>query len=576
MKIKDAVENQRDLLFDKSRKQGATYIILGSFILYWLVSPGSMFLLGSRKEDLVDNGSEIVEGSVVGSEESLFYKLLYMINALPLYLQPRVFKKHCFLQNLEMDAAFRGDTTNIGFGKGFRTTANLVDEAAQIDPKLAGWIIENIADTAPCSIFNSTTGPWGGSHPYSKMMKENQDRVIVLDWTDNPEQSEGLYRSPKEGMIEIFDVEYYRKRYPGKFDHILPGTTISIDEVKDTYPFVVDGGVSNWGCKRSVWVDNDEKRPGRTKRGMAQNLYRIETGSTEIFFDYELIVKLREKIKKPDYCGDVSYERSEKDDLENIRFEFGGKDTPLYWWGSLSNRRPNQNHNYTIGCDISKGTGASNSVAGIYDTNTNEVCGLYVNPYIKISDFAEKVVAICYWVGGTSPALLNWEINNSPEFLDRLKELGYYNLYVNRDTSLRKTKLSNKYGWHSTGGIDGTKRSVLNELSAALSESLLPKSRFTPCRIYDNQLVNELESYINYEGKVDVGPVALQTETSGAKASHGDRVIAVSLALLAAKSQAKADESVMRHIPDGSFAARMTEVERMAAEEEAKGKVWYY
>lgn len=576
LRIKKAIETQKDLLFDKSRKQGATYIILGSFLLYWLVSPGSMFLLGSRKEDLVDNGSEIIEGSVVGSEEALFYKLLYMISALPLYLQPKIYKKHLFLQNLETESAFRGDTTNIGFGKGFRTLANLVDEAAQIDPKMAGWIIENIADTAPCSIFNSTTGPWGQSHPYSKLLKSSPGSVVVLDWSNNPEQNVGLYRSPKEGFIEIKDLDYYKKLYPGRFEGIEPGTLIPIKEVEKTYPFIADGGVSNWGCWRSVWVDADEKRPGRTKRGMAQNLYRIETGATDAFFDYELIMRLRERIKNPDYCSDVSYSRNSKNDLEDIKFDFGGKDSPLYLWESLENGRPNQRHNYTVGCDISRGTGASNSVAAIYDVNTNKVVGLYVNPYIKISDFAEKAVAICHWVGGASPALLNWEINNSPEFLDRVRELGYYNLYVRRDTSLRKTKLDKKYGWHSTGGIDGTKRSVLNELSAALSEGLLPKPRFTPCRIYDGQLIDELENYVNYEGKIDVGPVSLQTETSGAKAAHGDRVIAVSLALLAAKSQTKADKSVIRSIPDGSFAARMIEVERRVAEEKAKGKVWYY
>lgn len=340
--------------------------------------------------------------------------------------------------------------------------------------------------------------------------------------------------------------------------------------------FVADAGVSNWGCFRSVWVDTDEKRPGRTKRGMAQNLYRIETGATDSFFDYELIMKLREKTRSPDYIGDIVYERTSKNELENINLDFGGKDSPLYWWGTLSNRRPRQNHNYTVGCDIARGTGASNSVAAIYDVNTNEIVGLYVNPYIKISDFAEKAVAICYWIGGRESPILNWEINNSPEFLDRLKELGYYNLYVGRDESLRKTKLEKKYGWHSTGGIDGTKRNMLNELSAALNEGLASKPRFTSCKVYDEQLVNELEGYVNYEGKIDVGPVSLQTETSGAKASHGDRPIGVGTALLAAKSQTKANESTMTHIPDGSFAARMAEVERMADEEKAKNKVWFY
>ena len=581
LRIKKAIEELIDLLFDKSRKQGATYIILGVFLLYWLLSQGSMFLLGSRKEDLVDNGCEIIEGSVVGSEESLFYKLLYMINTLPLYLQPKMFKKSLFLQNLEMDSAFRGDTTNIGFGKGFRTTANLVDEAAQIDPKMAKWIIENIADTAPCSIFNSTTGPWASSHPYSKLMKSNPGNIIVLDWTDNPLQGAGLYRSDDVGYIKIRDVDYYRRKYPGVFDNVKSLMSIEVSQIKwkdKKYDFICDAGVSNYGCWRSPWFDSEEKRPSRTKRGIAQNILRIETGSSDAFFEYDLIIKLRERVKEPDYIGDISYILNQDDppSIMNVRFNRGGKDSSLKWWGSFYNGRPNQRHNYTVGCDISRGTGSSNSVVAVYDRNTNEICGLYVNPYIKISDFAEKVVAICNWVGGEMLPLLNWETNNAPEFLDRVKELNYYNLYVGRDDTYKKIKVEKKYGWHSSGGLEGSKRKILNELSVALNEGLRRVPRFLSCRVYDEQLVNELESYINYEGKIDVGPVALQTETSGAKAAHGDRVIGVSVALLGGKEQPKANPFEARYIPDGTFAARMAEVEARIAKEKAEQKIWLF
>lgn len=582
LRVKNAIEARHDLLFDKSRAQGATYIILGTFLLYWLVSGGSRFLLGSRKEELVDSGCEIIDGmdgekKVVGSEESLFYKLLYMLSTLPLYLQPRSFKKNLFLQNLELDSGFKGEATNIGFGKGFRGSGVLVDEAAQIEPKIAGWITENLADTGFCNIFNSTVGPWGESHPYSKSLKKYKDNVIVLDWLDNPNQNQGKYRSPKEGYVEIADVDYYRKHYPGEFNDVEPNTLVEITEGRFTYPFAADGGVSNWGCWRTVWYDQEEKRPSRTKRGLAQNILRMNTGAVDAFFDYELVVKLSERTRNPDFCGDVESVKDEFGNLVKTMLNLGGKDSPLYFWGKLDNRRPIQMHTYTVGCDIARGTGSSNSVAAIYDCNLNEICGLYVNPYIKISDFAEKAVSICNWVGGQLPPLLNWEINGASEFYDRLVELGYYNLFVEKEQNLRKTHLARKYGWHNSGGgINGTKRIILNELSSALNEGFNKHSKYTSCKVYDEQSINEIEAYVNYEGKIDVGPVSLQTETSGAKSAHGDRVIAIALAVMASKLQGKVNEDSVVVIPHGSFMERMERVEREEAKKKKEAKQWYY
>lgn len=215
--IRDALEDGTDKFFDKSRKQGATYIILGTFLLYFLLVPDEKFLLGSRKESLVDDGSEIKHGMLLGSEEALFFKLLYMLHTLPLYLKPKLFKKHLFLQNMENGAAFRGDTTNIGFGKSFRSRACLIDEAAQIEPNPTQWIIENLADTCPTSIFNSTVGPWGAAHPYSKLMKQNPNKVLKLSFYDNPTQNYGLYDSQKEGQVTLYDTLYYKEKYPELF-----------------------------------------------------------------------------------------------------------------------------------------------------------------------------------------------------------------------------------------------------------------------------------------------------------------------------------------------------------------------
>jgi hypothetical protein len=458
LRIKEAIDagwtsKRMDLFFDKSRKQGATYLILGVYLLYWFVSSGSRFLLGSRKEELVDEGDEIIENCVVGSEESLFYKLLYMLNAVKrtTCFQPNFLKKHKFLQNLDMDTSFKGEATNIGFGKSYRSTSVLVDEAAQIEPSIAGWIIENVADTSNCCIFNSTTGPWGGTHPYSRLLKTHPQNTIVLDWLDNPNMNLGKYKSTEDGFVEIGDIKYWKEKYPQVFQNVEQNKSVKVCDLNwgniEPYPFIADSGRTSWGYPRSVWYDEEEKRPGRTKRGMAQNILRSETCSTDLFFsDFGMFEKLRvDFIKHPDYQGNIIFTLDENK-IDKVGFVPGGSKGKLKWWGEFVSDRPLQFHNYIIGADISRGTGKSNSVAAIYDVNTSELVGLWTDNYTDMPTFAEQVVAICEWCGGTRKPFLIWEANGADLFDKIIRKLGYWNVYTKRDERAKVPKFQNKRG----------------------------------------------------------------------------------------------------------------------------------
>lgn len=573
--IKHAIENDTDVFFKKSRKQGATYIILGILLLYFLINPDERFCMGSRKESLVDDGSEIKDGQLIGSEETLFYKLLYMFNTLPKYLQPPIYKKHLFMQNLANGAAFKGEATNIGFGKAFRSRVTLVDEAAQIDPKEAAWIIENLADTSPTSIFNSTAGPWGEAHPYSKLMLEHPDKVIELSFYDNPEQGAGRYTSPEDGKVLIKDVEYYKKTYPEEFRNIDANIVYNITDLSNVFRFYADGNISNFGCDRTAWLDEFERNKAVTPRGKAQNLLMVDSGSTETFFQLSLLNKLREKTREPYYRGDIGYTLDNDGYVYDTWFENGGQNSILSWWGELKNGRPFQGHNYVVGCDISKGTGTTNSVAAVLNVNTNEIEGLLVTPYLTISDFAEKCVALCEWIGGDNPPLLIWEENGASDFLKRLNELDYYNLFIKEDKSGKKIKSGNKYGWRSTSGPNGTKLEALNGLDSALHEGLKENPRFSPLKLYDEQTINEMKGYVWFEGRVDIGPVTMQTETSGAKASHGDRVIAVAVANYGKRQQQPGTGRETKFYSENSWMSRKEAKEKKDEKQKNSGKQWW-
>lgn len=93
--LRKAIEQGDDLFIEKCREMGATYVVLAVFFWFWRFVPGSNFLVGSRKEDYVDN-TKGDSGEMSNKEESLFGKLEYFINHLDPLALPKGFmaRKH--------------------------------------------------------------------------------------------------------------------------------------------------------------------------------------------------------------------------------------------------------------------------------------------------------------------------------------------------------------------------------------------------------------------------------------------------------------------------------------------------
>lgn len=158
--IKEAIEKGDDIFIEKCREMGATYTVLAVFLWFWRYIPGSNFLLGSRKEDLVDNTKGSSE-DVSNKEESLFGKLEYMLNRLPTFMLPQGFnmKRHLnymSLLNPELGNAISGESANPNFSRGGRYKAILMDEFAFWDNDTAAW--GSTADTTNCRVILTTPG----------------------------------------------------------------------------------------------------------------------------------------------------------------------------------------------------------------------------------------------------------------------------------------------------------------------------------------------------------------------------------------------------------------------------------
>lgn len=156
-----AIEQGYDIFFDKTREMGVTYTVLGVLLWYWKYQQAANFLVGSRKEDVVDNTGKKSSDEISNKEESLFGKLDYMLDRLNPLVLPSGFnaQKHRTYMNLknpENGNNVVGESSNPNFSRGARMRAILLDEFAFWENDDAAW--GSTADTTNCRIVVTTPG----------------------------------------------------------------------------------------------------------------------------------------------------------------------------------------------------------------------------------------------------------------------------------------------------------------------------------------------------------------------------------------------------------------------------------
>lgn len=561
-KLKYAVDNSRDFIINKSRDEGATEIIIKYISLLFLFVPQTHIIVGSRSEDLVDKS---------GDPDTLFARIDQVIKYLPSWLKNKLGweeknRNHLHIELPEIETSVDGKTTNEHFSAGGRATLVFLDEFGRVKPNLARDILHAVNDVSNCILFNSTH-KYGIDHPFAQTFLRDDIIKTTLLWTENPEKNQGLYYSPQIGKIQIKDIEYYRKVLPEVFNSIEPMQTLELSELEKEInkykskeiKFVADGCEEISGNCRSPWHDAECKRRRYDKRDIAMNIWADACGSANMIFDADVLNKIRATCTNPKYVGIIDYKLTDNGIVEKESFSFkrdyGRRDLKI--WKNLINERLDQNHNYIIGCDISQGTGASNSVAAIYDVNTKELVGILENPNLLPDVFANIVVSLGYWVSGKSgKAFLIWENNGGQgqSFGKQILRNGYNFCYEQKTESKKKRKRQNVWGWTSN---NQKKDSLLSELRIALSSAVKMKEYDNVIKaiIYYESLVDELTKYIYSDTGEPVSSEYLD-ESVGARAKHGDAVIALGLCILALKDQPKAAAKETHKIGRNSYLER--------------------
>jgi hypothetical protein len=202
--------NSRDLLIEKSRDMGASWLCMGVFGWAWRFRSGLSFLCVSRNEDYVDKS---------GNPKALFWKFDFLLNNLPAWLRPAGYKESLHrsklhIENPENGSVIDGESTTGNVARGDRRTAILFDEFAAVDRGYEA--LSSSRDSTNCRLFNST--PAGVNNAFYSVREKGIDK-IRLHWTEHPLKAAGLYTTGHDGLLEVLD----EKGYPKDYEPILDG-----------------------------------------------------------------------------------------------------------------------------------------------------------------------------------------------------------------------------------------------------------------------------------------------------------------------------------------------------------------
>lgn len=515
IEIQTAIDTGYDLLTDKTRDMGASWDHIIAFHHQWLFRQDRLFLEMSRVESDVDGAD---------NPRCLFAKHEYINRWLPEWMLPEIDRTNMHLVNLTRNNRIDGESSNKAAGSSARVHAILMDEFAKMEN--AEKIKSSTADVSSCRLVNST--PWGAGTTYSKWRMSGQIKVFVLPWYEHPEK--GLNRYVKQ-----------------------------------------DDTTGKWKI-RSPWYD--EECTKRTPKEMAQEIDMDHIGSGDTFFEAHTVEEHKRLFgRMPHSTRTIDFKktvtnaeipgillRNQRDFLET----HGGRG-PLRIWTHLIGGRFDQTKNYVIGCDISKGQGASNSVLSIICKETGEKVAEWADANTPPYELARIACAIGIWVGGSNGgrALLIWEANGPGwDFGREVVHTYQYPSYW-RDKNIGTTveKAGDKYGWHSN---NDKKEVVLGHYAKCLVHGGVVN--------HSVEALDEAMLYIRYPEGGGIGPAVLMEESDSARKTHGDRVIADMLALWALGDAPRA-KLAGPVAPKRSFAARMR-AHKKAMKDRKEGKTF--
>ena len=231
-RYEQALAEHDDVIVEKSRDMGVTWLTLAWILYGWIFRPGFQALIGSYTEDLVWNKAL----------DSHFGKLEYMLQRLPGWLRPRGFSFEKHFRKLRLthpgngpDAALRGNTIRGAsatgrFGRQGRYTVVYIDEAGFWEDFSSAW--RAAGSTTKTRIAVSTPN---GMNSWGKLVHHPgmQRKRVTLHWSLSPRHDQAWYEAEcarlvnEEDIAQELEISYHRSQrgrvYPA-WDHVEIGT----------------------------------------------------------------------------------------------------------------------------------------------------------------------------------------------------------------------------------------------------------------------------------------------------------------------------------------------------------------
>ena len=482
---------RRNIVCNKSRAQGATWIACSMLAWALLFKPHCRLGMGSKDMDTADTP---------GSLGSLGGKVDFILDQLPEWMVPKIERKLGNWRNPANGAQLVAEASTSGIGRADRFTAFFLDESAFFPNGYDRMAVDNLV--------LCTNGVWMFSTP-NGTDNEHYDRIqtpetwltAILDWKDNPVQKRGMYTS-RDGQLVVLDKGY---EYP------------------PDYKFILDGWV------RSPWFDRKWYEMKRNPIAAARELNLDFGGSKGRPFPKEVLDTQLKYARLPSLVGCLTFSESDPAEWKHTQFHANPAQY-LKIWGRLDSDGMLPQGLYTAGVDVASGTGgeqSSNSVISAFDETGEQVIEFACNTILPI-DLAKLAVAICYWLGrGTTSTYLNWESNGTTggQFTGEILRLGYPNVYLYRDIDKKWTKRTNRPGYHTT------KRSKpLMVLQSAMANNQITVRSF--------DLLRECGEY-EYGPTDWHHPKSISTlDDSNKGMNHGDRAMGAAMAIVAMREKA--------------------------------------
>ena len=506
-----AIQRGHDILLEKSRDMGASWVCSLAIKWFWMFRHLQSFLLGSRVEQYVDKR---------GNPKSLFWKLDFVLEHMPPWLRPNFIRQKMHLLNVDNGSVIDGESTTEEFARGDRRTAVLLDEFAAVEQ--GHGVLSATRDVTNCRIINSTHRGTGTAY---YRISRTKIAKLRMHWSEHPRKAVGLYT--KRGERYVFIDSLYWSRFDDP-----EAVARDLDER------ILNRGVPlEDGKLRSPWYARQCERAAHAVE-IAQELDIDCLGSSFQFFSAPAIENyIQRHCRVPYHIGDIEF------DAETLQ-PTGWRENPrgrFHLWMQLDGRGFPVNRGIHLGCDVSAGTGASNSaMSGISRISFEKVLE-YANPHIRPEAFGQLAVVVARWLGN---AFVIWEQNGpGRQFGDAVIEAGYRHVYMRRDSEEKVVKrMTHVPGWVPT---KDNKLKVLGDYRRAIELEMLVN--------YSEPALRDCLEYVYLpNGSIVHSGSEDKVDPSGAHSNHGDRTIADALAWKAAKDQPMPKAVDRPSVPQGS------------------------